>query len=155
MAKKKRRAKNCKYWRLKADAKWSELVRSIGYCEICGRPGKPVKDGRLICGLNAHHLITKGSALKFRHDLNNGICLCVRCHLWGGGEWNEIAAHGNLDQQTLFWESIEKNNPKMYEWYRVNKNNKIRVEINYEEAYHRLCQILALVMFVSDLKLVP
>jgi hypothetical protein len=51
---------------------WGHLIRSIGYCEKCGKRET----------LQAAHVKPKG---KFRGslkwDLQNGICLCYGCHL--------------------------------------------------------------------------
>ena len=149
----KARTKNCKYWRLKADGLWSEIVRSPGHCEICGREGKPRSDGKCISGLNAHHLITKGSAPKYRHDVNNGICLCVTCHKWGTNLscWAEydgidspfftVSAHGDFEQMTRFWLWVEHYKPETYKWYQRHKNDKKIVDIDYEAAYNRLLEM--------------
>ena len=56
----------------KLDAVWSEKVRAKGYCEHCGARDKT---------LQAHHLYSrkhKGT----RWDIDNGVCLCVGCHLY-------------------------------------------------------------------------
>lgn len=56
-----------------ADKVWSLIIRTkFQYtCTMCG-----AKD-RLV----AHHAFkTKGSSSALRHDISNGICLCVFCH---------------------------------------------------------------------------
>ncbi len=53
----------------KCDKLWSELIRSVGKCEICGATEK----------LQAHHLIDREYS-QYRLDLDNGICLCAKCH---------------------------------------------------------------------------
>ena len=56
------------------DKKWSEKIRSKGYCEA-----KELGGCKGI--LNACHIIRRG-ANALRHDLDNGICLCVAHHYW-------------------------------------------------------------------------
>ena len=51
------------------DKEWSKKVREIGYCLHCGRTEN----------LNACHIIPR-EIRAFRHDLENGICLCAKCH---------------------------------------------------------------------------
>ena len=49
---------------------WKEAVRSIGYCESCGSTKK----------LEAHHILEKSKFPHLIHDINNGKCLCMKCH---------------------------------------------------------------------------
>jgi len=135
--------KNRRYWKKQCDNLWSHLVRLVGHCEICGRPGKLTKDGRPIKGLNSHHLLSKGAYPQFRHDIYNGICLCVRCHIWGSViDGVRIAAHGDLEQQQNFWKWMKKNKSETYEWYERNKNNKKHISIDYEEKYKELSEMI-------------
>ncbi len=63
----------------KLDTLWSKLVKErAGHrCEVCGNSA-----GRL----NSHHIISKGvSPRALRWDLDNGICVCFRCHVWFHG----------------------------------------------------------------------
>jgi len=55
----------------KCDVLFSEIIRSQGECEVCG------KTENLQCShvLSRRHLHT-------RWDLDNALCLCVRCHLY-------------------------------------------------------------------------
>lgn len=53
----------------KADKLWSQVIRSVGYCQACGRS----------TALNAHHIYSKNN-FSTRYDLDNGICLCSYCH---------------------------------------------------------------------------
>jgi hypothetical protein len=53
----------------KLDKLWSEKIRSIGKCEVCGETGY----------LNAHHIIGRLNKIV-RWDLKNGVCLCAGCH---------------------------------------------------------------------------
>ena len=53
-----------------ADIKWSLEVRNRdGECICCGRKDK----------LQAHHIVPR-EIKEYRHELNNGITLCPKCH---------------------------------------------------------------------------
>ena len=49
---------------------WKNAVRSIGYCESCGSTKN----------LHAHHILPKSKFPHLIHDINNGKCLCKKCH---------------------------------------------------------------------------
>ena len=68
------------YWRNKCDTLWSILIRKGGTCEKCGIEGR----------MEAHHLLTR-SRKHLRHKIENGICLCCRCHKFGAGSFPEVA----------------------------------------------------------------
>lgn len=53
----------------KLDTLWSQIIRSKGSCEVCGKTEN----------LNAHHLIGRRD-LSLRWELMNGVCLCAGCH---------------------------------------------------------------------------
>ncbi len=57
--------------RKKADTLWGELIklRAGNRCEKCGRNGM----------VQSHHIWTREN-LHMRHDPQNGVCLCPRCH---------------------------------------------------------------------------
>ena len=56
------------------DTRWSEIIRSKGHCEA--------SDVSECAGiLNACHIIRRGSG-STRHDLENGLSLCVGHHYW-------------------------------------------------------------------------
>ncbi len=104
------------------------------------------KEGLPVKGLEAHHLISKGAFPKFRHDINNGICLCFLCHKYGtvitDNIWvkglvigDKISAH---TQQENFMTWLEAGKPATFEWYQANKYNKKSVEVNFEVAFDRL-----------------
>ena len=54
----------------KADRLWGQIIRARGACQSCGAT----------TGLQAAHIVRRGYSAT-RHDLDNGLCLCVRCHL--------------------------------------------------------------------------
>ena len=66
----KKKTKRAKL-KLKLNKVWSEKVRSIGYCEYCHSENF----------LNAHHHYGK-RAESTRWDIDNGICLCPKCHVY-------------------------------------------------------------------------
>lgn len=135
MAKKKTQ----KYWRDKADAAWSDEIRKTGKCEICDKPGKlRKKDSLPVVGLESHHLIPRG-ILKFRHDLSNGICLCVSCHGAMPRLRNRrMSAHSAGEAGERFWAWLKENRPGQGGWYEENKHNKTFIKMDYEEIYYRL-----------------
>lgn len=53
-----------------AVALWKKKVKAIGKCEICGKTKKLV----------AHHIIPWEYSITGRTDINNGQCLCEKCH---------------------------------------------------------------------------
>lgn len=57
-----------------ADKLFSQLVRSLGWCECCGKAGGEVQ---LQC---AHWLSRRYS--NIRVDPSNAFCLCAGCHIY-------------------------------------------------------------------------
>jgi hypothetical protein len=65
----------------KAFKLWSEKVRAIGCCELCGIKNKePTLKGKPAV-LNAHHVIGRENH-RLAWDIRNGISLCQWCHKW-------------------------------------------------------------------------
>ena len=58
----------------KLDNLWSQVVRSKGECELCGRRPPEVV-------LHAHHIYSR-KKFSTRWDLFNAVCLCTGCHLF-------------------------------------------------------------------------
>lgn len=58
--------------RNKASKMWKILIidRHGPNCELCGGNWR----------ITAHHFFYKSSSGHLRYDLNNGICLCAKCH---------------------------------------------------------------------------
>ena len=69
-----RKKTKSKRLKAKADRIWSQIIRSKGFCEARELEG-------CLGVLNAAHII-KRDATPLRHDLENGICLCVKHHYW-------------------------------------------------------------------------
>ena len=113
------------YWKSRADAAWSALIRQAGVCEICGRPGH-----------DPHHLIPR-SAIGFWHDPRNGVCLCARCHVWNNGAGGAISAHGT---PWAFAEWLERERPEKHAWWLENRR---RVETGGKPDYKARCEELA------------
>lgn len=53
-------------------AKWRKQILKRGSCEVCGAKKR----------LEAHHIIKWADYPAGRIDLNNGQCLCHKCHTW-------------------------------------------------------------------------
>lgn len=58
----------------KADKLWALAVkkRAKDKCELCPKRKN----------LNSHHIFSRSNA-RMRHNLDNGVCLCVSHHVWG------------------------------------------------------------------------
>lgn len=56
------------------DKLWSEVVRSKGACELCGRRPPEVV-------LQAHHIFSRRN-YSTRWDIKNGVCLCTGDHIY-------------------------------------------------------------------------
>lgn len=63
--------------RLKKDKEWQRAVKERdGYaCRRCGYNATKR-------GLHAHHIFSKGAHPATRHDVENGVTLCLRHHLY-------------------------------------------------------------------------
>lgn len=108
----------------KCDTLWSEIIRSKGYCEMCGRGNMQ---------LNAHHIVGRVNK-ALRWDLRNGICLCVWCH-----KFSPTSAHSD---PIGFIEFLKKVRPDDYDYLLVRKNDIKTYRISdYEEIYNNLKRI--------------
>lgn len=98
----------------KADILWSKVVRlrDGNHCQVCGKNSS----------LNAHHLIHKAVRF-FRHDPENGICLCSGCHIFS----NELSAHG---ASWAFDDWMKEHRPDQFEWWVKNRN-----ELHFNASY--------------------
>jgi hypothetical protein len=131
--------KKIKNWKKKADAMWSMAIRMrYKQCEICGRAGVRTKGGNPVGGLNAHHLIGRGNLL-WRHDLRNGVCLCVRCHKWSP----TCSPHGGSLTAVLgFIEWMQDSKPEQWAWYDRNKAVRKTPKMTYEDSFIYLREIM-------------
>jgi len=60
---------------------WKKKVKKVGKCDICGSTEN----------LEAHHIIPWEYSITGRTDINNGQCLCKKCHsmIHDDNEWYE------------------------------------------------------------------
>lgn len=87
----------------KYDYIWKNLVkdRDGRKCQVCGmHPDSPI-------ALQAHHIIPR-TIYALRHDVKNGITLCVGHHKWG-----KFSAHGN---GLWFTKWLKEHKPEQYEY---------------------------------------
>jgi len=105
----------------KATEVWSDLIRQVGKCEICGLTGVRgiVRGWR---NLEAHHLIPRG-ILEYRCELSNGICLCYQCHK-RNPDWSP---HANRDG---FEQFLKAYRPGQYHWYNRHCPKDLEKEID-------------------------
>jgi hypothetical protein len=59
----------------KLDQLWSQIIRSKGECEVCGKLQNE-------CQLHPHHYIGRRNRAT-RWDLDNGFCICALHHTMG------------------------------------------------------------------------
>jgi len=113
--------RNAKPWRDEADRLWREAIlqRDGHQCAVCG-------DDR--SGLNAHHLISRRIA-SLRHELENGIALCPKCHQYDP----HLSAHGG---PLGFAQWLEMHRPAQWLWVRDHRGHT--GSYNYREAFERL-----------------
>jgi len=92
---------------------WSEVVREyFGHaCQRCGRA-----HGRM----NAHHIIRRANYVH-RYNPDNGLCLCVHCHVWG----KTFSAHGT-PEDFLAW--FAEYDPLWNSWRIRHKNDSMKDE---------------------------
>lgn len=117
---------NDSWMKKKCDPLWSLLIREgADYtCALCGNQGKWV---------HAHHLISKGRRF-FRHNLNNGICLCAQCHTFN----SSLSAHG---APWAFEAWMEKNRPEQFSWWAKNRYQEFPgLKIDFEQVHSVLAE---------------
>jgi 5-methylcytosine-specific restriction endonuclease McrA len=84
--------------RNRLDKEWREAIcqRADNKCEYCGKSGR----------MNAHHIFSR-SNLSVRWDLDNGICLCVGCHVFANHSFHKAPA------ESIEWLKLNRGE----EWY--------------------------------------
>lgn len=122
-------------WKKKADDAWSLMIRlRYKHCQICGKPGWVTKRGLPVGGLNAHHIIGRSNFL-FRHDLNNGHCLCVKHHKFD----RYCSPHGgSIIGVTGYVDWFKDNYEDQWAWFIQHKFDKGTPLRTFEETYHYL-----------------
>ncbi|MGD9276339.1 MAG: HNH endonuclease [Candidatus Pacearchaeota archaeon] len=100
----KTKTKSRKYLKRKADRLWSEIIKSKGRCEMCGKPAN-----------NPHHIVGRRNH-ALRWDIRNGCLLCANCHTF-----SKFSAHQD-PIGFLEWFKIVRNDD--YE-YLLSKRNEV------------------------------
>ena len=101
------------YYKKRADALCSKIVRLRGECENCGRS----KGVQLQCA----HIVGRNN-YTLRFDLTNLLCLCAGCHRH---------FHDNPDKFTDFW---RKKYPAKRNYIDANRNRITkRTALDYKE----------------------
>ena len=108
------------YWRAKADAVWSKLIRQAGVCAV--------NNADCSGGLNAHHLIGRRVGCV-RHSLQNGICLCATHHVFS----SRLSPHQGA---VGFAAWMQGNRPEQWTWAMEHRWDQARPD--YKAAYERL-----------------
>lgn len=98
------------WYRKQSDILFSRKVRSIGYCEWCGKTEN----------LQCSHVVSR-TVMSLRCDSENAICLCYACHMhkWhlepiSSAKWFEGKYPGRYDRL------VEKRNViKKVDWKEV------------------------------------
>jgi hypothetical protein len=111
-------------YKTEADKLWSDKIRAVGYCQICGN-----RDN-----LNAHHLLEKSVWTHLRYDVSNGVCLCCSCHTLNP----VLSAHHNPVSTDNFIEYLNQNMSSTYRYFKRHKTDKTFYAIDYREAYLEL-----------------
>ena len=85
-----------------ADRLWSRAVLDewANRCAVCGR-----RHGKI----DPHHVVPR-QHFRYRHDLRNGIALCVHCHNFDP----DVAPHKNA-AAWLLW--LNEHHPELHKWY--------------------------------------
>lgn len=122
MAKRTKHKPGSTYWRNKADVAWSTHIRwRDGKCIVCGTDRN----------LQAHHLIHRGYRF-FRHNPENGVALCPRCHRLSMTNSAHLAPH-------VFEKWMRANRPEQFAWWDKNRWAIIKgVRVDYKAAYECL-----------------
>ena len=133
---------NSKTWLIKADDLWADVIKQVGECEVCGTEGtQRKKDGAMVVGLQAHHLILRGRH-KYRHNVSNGICLCIACHgAHPNFRNNKRCAHGSDEARQAFMDWLEAERQGVFQWLQEHKDDKRKPEKTYKQCYEELKEI--------------
>ena len=112
---------NLKRMRKKADELWSLAIRRDWNetCAVCGRRGG---------ALHAHHLIPR-QHYGTRFDMNNGICLCARCHSF-------CPKHSPHQNANGWMEWLRAHLPDTAIWYNANDSEKWSDNVTKNAQYY-------------------
>lgn len=114
-----KRAQEQKRLKKQCDVLWAQIVkeRAGGICELCGKPGH-----------DAHHAVSRRQSF-LRHDVRNGVYLCVACHM----RLHSTEAH-------TFWEWFKVTRNTDYAWVTMHKHT-LGKGIRYDEVLARLKEL--------------
>lgn len=118
----------------KCDALWRDIIkeRSGWRSEVSGECGSYSDNGKVI-GLEAHHIVGKPT-YSLRYDLDNGICLTTKEHIFGVHSSDPYVAQ---TYQHKIREAIGEER-----WNRlVEKRQKPELKVNIEIVYAKLKNI--------------
>lgn len=106
---KKKSTKSSAKLKAECDAMWAQLVkhRAGGKCEQCNAPGR-----------DAHHMVARRRSAFLRHDLRNGVFLCVGCH----------SRFHNWESLSL-WEWMEESRSEDFQAIRDAMNEVHKVDL--------------------------
>lgn len=122
-------AKRKKAARMKdCDTVWRKIILALFDCRcaVCGKG-----DGQV----HVHHLISRASHF-FRHNVNNGIALCPRCHTFNP----QLSAHA---APWAFDVWMQDHRPEQYAWWAKNRNTAIKTTIDWGKVLDTLKEELA------------
>jgi len=127
------------HWDKEALTLWSLIVRQrAGGCELCNKEADYDRFGRMVKGMDAHHIVGKNNYLH-RYTLNNGMSLCKSCHVYNR-EWSP---HYDYNSVIGFQKKFEelKSLRHRFEWWSQEGMKKHKPTIEKEEHYYRLLDI--------------
>ena len=128
----KPKIKGSRYWSAKCEPLWKKIIKAGGKCEIC-------EATKYTAQMHAHHLISCKIPV-FKWDVNNGLCLCSRCHKLDP----ECSAHASTASAANFNEKLKQKLPHVWEWIEDNRHKKWQgIKVDYEQVYYELRDILA------------
>ena len=127
------------HWDKEALTLWSLIIRQrAGGCELCNKEADYDRFGRMVKGMDAHHIVGRNNYLH-RYSLNNGISLCKSCHAFNR-EWSP---HYDYNSVIGFQKKFEELKPlrHRFEWWSQEGMKKHQPTDTAEEHYYRLLDI--------------
>ena len=96
-------------------AKWSKAVkeRANNKCVICGDNTR----------LESHHIMPRSKYPEYSLDIENGLCLCHRCHLY--------YHNGKYDNTSDKWEGMNDPDFDVYEMVKDYRNRCVFLTLPY------------------------
>ncbi len=98
---------------------WAKRIKQLDKytCQICFAKNVP---------LHSHHLNAWNLYVSERYDLNNGVCICERCH---DALHHEFGKGNNTKEQYFQFRNI------------VNTLRKVIYEQPYKDGYQPICRV--------------